>query len=427
MKIWIITIYEPLPFDDEKTRPQRCGMLARALLDRGHKVEIWTSVFDHATHRRLYKASVFESIDERISIQFIKGRGYPRDRSLKRFFHNRETAEEFTRLANDRHSPPDIIFAPIPILELAQVATSYACKRNIPVIVDVRDIWPDIYLTMFPKVLEPIIKALLTLEFRRAEYIFKNATGITAVSKAYLQKGLSYAKREHRSADGVFPLGSVKPVNYGASEFSLEEVALLERFGISQSNQFLATYVGTFSSFCDIKNIIDAAKLLIDYNDIRIVIIGTGDRSKEFTDQGSMLPNVTMTGWLNATAIQAILRQTNVGLVAYSKDATMSLPNKPFEYMAEGLPLLSSLRGELEELIQRHGIGRSYEAGNPRSLADGIRWFYGHPEEARQMGKRSFALFSTNFRSDIVYKDFSEHLEWIARRYGGKQANRVRP
>ena len=89
---------------------------------------------------------------------------------------------------------------------------------------------------------------------------------------------------------------------------------------------------------------------------------------------------------------------TKVGLVTYSKDAIMSLPNKPFEYMAEGLPLLSSLRGELRDLIEKHRIGRFYEAGNPSSLADGVRWFYNHPEEARQMGKRSFELFSKKFK-----------------------------
>ena len=160
---------------------------------------------------------------------------------------------------------------------------------------------------------------------------------------------------------------------------------------------------------------------MIDKKEIRIFIVGTGDRSKEFYEMATRLPNVTMTGWLNNTEIRPILNQTKVGLVAYSKDAIMSLPNKPFEYMAAGLPLLSSLSGELEQLIQEYGIGRSYEAGNPASLAEGIRWFYDHPEESRQMGARSLALFSTRFRSDIVYKEFSEHLEWIVRRDGRKQ------
>ena len=420
MKIWIVTIYEPLPFCDVRTRPQRCGMLAKALLDRGHSVELWTSAFDHVSHKHLYKRSLFEKVGERISIQFIKGCGYPNDLSLKRFLHNRQTGREFIQLANCRKESPDIIFAPVPILELAQAAVEYANKRNIPIIVDIRDLWPDVYLSMLPKFLHSIGKKLLYSEYRRAKNVFKNATGITAVSKAYLQRGLSYAQRGPRNTDKFYPLGSgdfIKPNLMQSDEVT---DSILHKYGIDP-NQFIVTYVGTFCKSLDVENILRAARLLIDKKEIRIFIVGTGDRSKEFYEMATRLPNVTMTGWLNNTEIRPILNQTKVGLVAYSKDAIMSLPNKPFEYMAAGLPLLSSLSGELEQLIQEYGIGRSYEAGNPASLAEGIRWFYDHPEESRQMGARSLALFSTRFRSDIVYKEFSEHLEWIVRRDGRKQ------
>jgi glycosyltransferase involved in cell wall biosynthesis len=159
---------------------------------------------------------------------------------------------------------------------------------------------------------------------------------------------------------------------------------------------------------------------LVDKKEIRIVIIGTGKHFKEFNEMAVRLPNVTMTGWLNAHAISPILNHTDVGLAAYAKDALMSLPNKPFEYMAAGLPLLSSLPGELEQLIEEHRIGLNYEAGNPKSLAEGILWFYNHPEETRQMSERSLTLFSTRFRSDIVYKDFSEYLERIVNCYDRK-------
>ena len=420
MKIWIVTIYEPLPFGDEKTRPQRCGMLAKSLLERGHTVELWTSAFDHVSHKHYHRDSLFEKAGDRFSIQFIKGCGYPNDHSLKRFFHNRQTGREFYNLSSKRNDVPNIIFAPIPILELAESAVYYANKRNIPIIVDVRDLWPDVYLTMVPKSFHCFARLVLSSEYRRARYIFSKATGITAVSKAYLNRGFSHAGRVLQDADRVFPLGA-HYVNNSSLEHNKNISNIISRHLANFRNKFIVTFVGTFSKFLDIHNILDAAKLLSDMKDIQIFIVGTGARSQDYVKVASQLPNVTMTGWLNSTDVHAILQKSKVGLAAYSKDAMMSLPNKPFEYMAEGLPLLSSLPGELAELINEHNIGHNYIAGDPVSLAREIQWFYNHPEETGQMGQRAFDLFSKRFRSAIVYNEFSEYLERIVKQYNDKR------
>ena len=68
-----------------------------------------------------------------------------------------------------------------------------------------------------------------------------------------------------------------------------------------------------FSKFLDVQNILDAARLLKDNSEIKIYIIGTGDRSKEFFKKAGQLPNVTVTGWLNATDVRQILQNTSVG------------------------------------------------------------------------------------------------------------------
>jgi glycosyltransferase involved in cell wall biosynthesis len=420
MNIWIVTIYEPLPFGDAKTRPQRCGMLAKELLERGHTVELWTSAFDHVSHRHYHEDSLLEKASERFSIQFIKGCGYPNDHSLKRFFHNRQTGREFYNLSSNRNDEPAIIFAPVPILELAESAVYYANKRNIPVIVDVRDLWPDVYLTMVPKPFHFFAKLVLSSEYRRARYIFSKATGITAVSKAYLNRGLSHAGRVLQDADHVFPLGA-HYFNNSSFEHNKNISDIISKHLANFRNKFIVTFIGTFSKFLDIQNVLEAAKLLSGMKDIQIFIVGSGEQSQDYVKVASQLQNVTMTGWLNSTDIHAILQKTKVGLAAYSKEALMSLPNKPFEYMAASLPLLSSLPGELAELIKEHNIGRNYIAGDPVSLAREIQWFYDHPEETSRMGQKAFDLFSKRFRSDIVYNEFSEYLERIVKQHNGKR------
>lgn len=415
MKVWIITIYEPLPFGGAETKPQRCGMLAKALLERGCIVNLWTSAFNHVSHKHIHKHSFVERVGDQMSIQFIKGCGYPNDLSPKRLFHNRQTAREFTQLAHNYKELPDIIVAPVPILELAEAAVSYARKQEIPIIVDIRDLWPDIYLTMIPEFMNTIGKKLLYFEYRRAKNVFRNATGITAVSEVYLQKGLFHAQRDIRNTDRFFPLGSEDVVRRSTSPNTMLD-SIIQKQAI-EHNKFTVIYVGTFSKFYDLETILDAAKLLASNVEIHLLIVGTGEQSEKFKKIAASLKNVTMTGWLNAIEMRLALDASDVGLVAYSKKAIMSLPNKPFEYMAAGLPLLSSLPGELAQLIEENMIGRYYEPGNPKSLAEEIVWFFEHAEETRKMGKKASEVFFQDFRSDVVYGRFSEYLEWIVTKH----------
>lgn len=92
----------------------------------------------------------------------------------------------------------------------------------------------------------------------------------------------------------------------------------------------------------------------------------------------------------------------------------MSMPNKPYEYMAAGLPLLSSLPGELERLVAAEGIGLHYESSSAPQLAERVAWLADHPEERARMAGSSRMLFEARFRSDRVYPDLVRHIEAIA-------------
>jgi glycosyltransferase involved in cell wall biosynthesis len=224
---------------------------------------------------------------------------------------------------------------------------------------------------------------------------------------------LFHAGRKRGLYDNKFPIGS-NDYTYDDVVSSINSDCLyIKNIDLLAGKKFIATYVGTFSKFIDIQTILDAAEILQDYKDIWIFILGTGDHGERFFEKASRLANVAMTGWLDSQDVRLILQHTTIGLVAYAKNALMSLPNKPFEYMAAGLPLLSSLNGELETIIHENRIGRTYGAGNPASLAKEIRWFFNHPTKTKEMGIRSKSLFLSQFHSDIVYSGLSDHLENI--------------
>ena len=419
MKTWIVTIYEPLPFDAPETRPQRCGMLAKALIRLGHKVELWTSTFDHVRHTHYFRKSGRQDISDTFSIQYLDGCGYRNDHSLKRFFHNRQTARNFLKVALERSSPPDIISAHVPSLELAEAATYYAKIKSCPIVVDIRDLWPDVYFTMFPKFARALVKPILYGEISRARRIFRAANGITAISASYLEWGLQYAERGASDLDQVFHLGFVNKININQNKTLDSLRAIREKYGIGM-NKFIATYVGSFSRFYDVRCILEASRLFLDDDRIHFLIVGSGEKAEELFSIGNELKNVTMTGWVDFQEVCALLGMTDLGLVAYSDIATMSLPNKPFEYMASGIPLLSSLKGELEHIILNNNIGRIYEPGDVASLVSQIKWFLENQGYAKEMGSKALSLFEREFQSEIIYSKLATHLENIARTHHGQ-------
>jgi len=414
MRTWIVTIYEPLPFDAPETRPQRCGMLAKALIRRGHKVELWTSTFDHVKHTHYFRKSGRQDISDNFSIQYLDGCGYRNDHSLKRIFHNRQTARIFLEVALERSSPPDIIFAPVPSLELAEAAAHYAKIKSCPIVVDIRDLWPDVYFTMFPEFMRSFVKPFFYSEISRARRILRGANAITAISESYLKWGLDYAERSPHDSDKVFPLGFVNAINFKQNDIDRYSGVIRKKYDIGV-NKFIVTYVGTFSGFTDVPCILEAAHCFLDDDRVHFLIVGSGEKANKYFSIGEKLRNVTMTGWVDFREVCSLLRITDVGLVAYSDIATMSLPNKPFEYMASGIPLLSSLKGELECITLNNNIGRMYKSGDVSSLVSEIKWFLENRDKAKVMGRKALSLFKREFLGEVIYSKLSIHMERIAR------------
>ena len=108
------------------------------------------------------------------------------------------------------------------------------------------------------------------------------------------------------------------------------------------------------------------------------------------------------------------MEMSDAGLAAYVRNAPQSLPNKVFEYFSGGLPVLSSLRGELDRIISESGCGLSYEAGDAEGLASAVLKLHGDPELRRRMGENARRLFEERFSAGRVYSSMIDHLERLA-------------
>jgi glycosyltransferase involved in cell wall biosynthesis len=103
------------------------------------------------------------------------------------------------------------------------------------------------------------------------------------------------------------------------------------------------------------------------------------------------LKSLVYVGRLSPQQLPGLYNQCEIGISAYGSVSTVAMPDKAYDYMAAGLPIVNSLKGELAELIEARQIGLPYLAGEPESLAAALRKLAFDEELRADMSRRSFA------------------------------------
>ena len=417
MKIWFTEIGEPLPFEKD-VRLHRYGTFTQLLTKLGHEVTWWTSTFSHAK-----KAFVFSEDCERdfngVKIKFIHGPGYRRNISVARFRHQADFSKKFYELARESKDKPDLIVSPIPTLEVANLAARLGVEFNVPVVTDIRDEWPEEFVDLAPKPIRPFAKLLLNGYFKRIDYICRNVQGIIGVSERQLNYGLKYAKRAQNDNDGVFPQGySPDPLDAAKIEAA---TAWWTAQGVRKS-AFVCCFFGTIGKFFNIETVIKAARILEKDLDIQFVICGDGSSLPQLKKLAADTESVIFPGWVDGPQISSLMVMSKVGLAPYLRGSRMSLPNKPFEYFAGGLAVVSSIDGELTRILKDNDCGITYSPDSADELADALRTLYNSPEKCREMGQRARKLLEDEYATQKIAERMSQHFSRVVHNFGAKNA-----
>jgi glycosyltransferase involved in cell wall biosynthesis len=396
---------EPLALNGE--RPHRIGILSEMLAAEGHNITWWTTTFDHQKKEYLYSKNKSLNVTSALQMFFLHSDiAYRKNISFSRMKNHAEVARSF--LAEAEAQPvPDVILCCFPTIDLAYAAVQYGVNHSIPVIVDVRDLWPDIFVDPIPKALRGIARLLLRHQFTKARYVFQNCHGITAVSELYLDWAIAYSGRGQMATDRVFPLGYQKDKT-PSNAVKDAEVSLF-KLGVDPDKK-LVWFVGTFGHTYDLLPVIEAAHHLKHRDDIQFVFTGDGEKSAEWRRQAASLENIVFTGWVNKAGLDYLSSISSIGLMAYKEGAPQGLPNKVFEYMSAGLPILSSLQAETRDLLEINNIGFTYVANDVKSFLSNLKKLIDDPVCIERMGNNAQALFDEKYSSSIVYREMVKYL-----------------
>lgn len=406
MKIWLLQTGEPLPMD-ENVRRHRTGMLSEVLLARGHQVTWWTSAFEHQRKVMLFDCDGEHVLPDGLRLKVIKGPGYRKNVSLARYRDHLEIASKFKLQAEQMNELPDVIVTSLPCHNLSYEAVRFAKAKNIPVLVDIRDLWPDIFLDKIPYFLKSLGRKALKGDFRKVKELMQKADGILAVSNSYLQWGLEKAGRNRGQWDRVFFLGYSN--GRSQDEASKKGAGWLEQL----AGKKVILFVGTFGLSYELDLVLDAARRLESKDDILFVIAGTGEKEKEISEKARNIKNVILPGWIDRWQIRNLLNISYLGLVPCDS-AFGTIPNKPFEYWSAGLPVVSSLEGDMPDLIDKYRIGLSYAPGSLEGLLRCLEKLVEDKNFRDELSANAFAFFTEFGNAERIYSEFADHVENLA-------------
>lgn len=410
MKIWLIQVGEPLPIDNKgRDRLYRTGLLANYLIEAGHKVVWWTSDFYHQKKMNRFGEDKTIELKNGLKIILLHSIPYYKNISLGRVFNHWHLAIKFRNKAR-QYNPPDIILASYPTIELCVEAVKYGLEYNVPVVVDVRDLWPDIFLDVGPKILKPMLRIACRPFFKWAKYVFKNAYAITGVTEEYVEWGLKYGNRRQSDLDRSFPFGYPE---YVPSE---KEMSIAEKkwkdFGLDKS-KYIISFFGTLGRQFDFNPVFEAADKLAD-TDILFVICGSGDNLENLKRKAQFYKNIIFPGWVSKAEIWLLMRYAKIGLAPYvnHKNFLLNLPNKPIEYFSAGLPVLSSIDGVLGNLLKKYNCGMVY-GHSAEGLVECIVKLKNNPSLYKTLSQNARKLFEEKFSADRVYPAMVKYLEEV--------------
>jgi glycosyltransferase involved in cell wall biosynthesis len=121
-------------------------------------------------------------------------------------------------------------------------------------------------------------------------------------------------------------------------------------------------------------------------DDVTLVIIGSGDVIhvlKEMAEQNHLEEKILFIGKLPPDELRSWTRLADIGLTL-DKDTNInyrfSLPNKIFDYIHAGIPVLASNLVEVKKIVETYNVGKITPNHDPASIAKIIREMLASPE-----------------------------------------------
>ncbi len=301
----------------------------------------------------------------------------------------------------------DILFATSTPLTAAIPGIFSKIIRKGKFIFEVRDLWPELPKAM-GVIKNPIIIFFLDI-LERIAYL--SADGVIGLSPGIVE-GI---KRKTNKSKPIIMIPNGSDIDLFQNSASSETLNYPAGLGASD---FIALYAGTHGKANGLNSILDSARTLnLEEPRIKILLIGDGSEKQSlinFKDENN-LNNIFFMDPLPKTEVIAWMKRADLGLQILSNVPEFyygTSPNKFFDYLSSGLPVLVNYPGWLAEIVVKNEFGYFADPQDPNSLALELNRAF---TDSRKdlYGKRALIFTKNNFSRKNLYLNFQEFLENI--------------
>lgn len=373
--LWIFHHYATLPKLNGHIRPFN---FAHHLAYADIQTTIFSASYQHFSDKDLITDNSKYIVNDEFDAPFVfvktpssKAGGISRVKNMLAFYRN---LFSISRQYSETCGKPDVILASSP-QPLAMIAGIKIAKRyHIPCICEVRDLWPEAIFSASRIKENSLIGKVLTAG---EHWIYRHADALI-----FTKEGDTDYLKEHKwttAQGGDIDLRKCYYINNGVELSSYYEQIItctLDDVDLGD-NKFRVVYAGAIRKINNVGNIIDAAHLLRDEQDIEFLIYGDGNETEALRRriEEEKLMNVKMKGFIEKKHIPFILSRSSVNLLNYSQTeynwTRGNSSNKLFEYMASGRPVISTVKMGYS-IIDKYKCGIELDEQTPEALAAAI-------------------------------------------------------
>ena len=379
--IWIINQYAATPAT--ATAGGRHHHLSRELAARGHRVYLIGAQWHHLLRagKELDSAPLMERVEGYDFVRVPTPR-YAHAHDKRRMLNWMLFAWRLTTLHRRIPDPPDVIMCSSPSLFAILGAERLARRFAARLVFEVRDIWPLTLVEVggVPQ-RHPAIRLMQWVEdraYRRSDRVVSN---LPFAVDHMVSRGMERGKF------------SWIPNGFSKAEIESPEALGPEVRARLPQGKFIVGYAGTLGVANALDTFLDAAERLRDRENIAFVLLGQGKEKAALGASAARrsLTNVHFLPAVPKAQVQAVLDHFDVcsiGLQAESLFRFGVSPNKLFDYLIAGKPIIYGIDSGAYRPVAEFQAGIQVPPQDPEALAEAILKLQALPqEERRRMGE----------------------------------------
>ena len=297
----------------------------------------------------------------------------------------------------------DVVFATTTPLTAGIPGIFAKWFRRKPFVFEVRDLWPELPKAM-GVIKNPIVLWMMSVlewtSYHSADRLVGLSPGIV---DGIIKRGIAPEK-----------VASI-PNGCDLDIFASEHQAWRPE-GVKPTD-LMAIFTGTHGLANGLNAVLDAAVELKkrQRTDIKLVLVGDGMQKKALLERATelQLDNVIFHDPVNKAKLAGLMASADIGLQILANVPAFyygTSPNKFFDYISAGLPVLNNYPGWLAELITKEQCGFAVPPENPQAFADALEQAANQRERLIEMGRNGQQVAREQFNRSILSQKFSD---WV--------------